>query len=178
MRERNCKTILELGCGQGRDSLFFAREGYSVIAVDASKTAIGQMKERVAAAGLGSKITSLCARLPDEFPRLPRVDAVYSHLFYCMPFTNAEISRMLEWTSDRTRTLGLNIFSIRDKMRDKSYGAGTQISKDTYQVGDFKIRFFSKDEMLKLLGARFHLLKMEELYEEPCSLDAFYTVRI
>ena len=34
------QKILELGCGQGRDSLFFASKGLEVYAIDSSKVAI------------------------------------------------------------------------------------------------------------------------------------------
>src|SRR5574339_1024339 len=34
------QKVLELGCGQGRDSLFFASKGLQVYAIDSSKVAI------------------------------------------------------------------------------------------------------------------------------------------
>ena len=34
------QKVLELGCGQGRDSLFFASKGLEVYAIDSSKVAI------------------------------------------------------------------------------------------------------------------------------------------
>ena len=34
------KNILELGCGQGRDSIYFAKLGYSIVALDLSENAI------------------------------------------------------------------------------------------------------------------------------------------
>jgi 2-polyprenyl-3-methyl-5-hydroxy-6-metoxy-1,4-benzoquinol methylase len=37
--------VLDLGCGQGRDALFIARMGHSVLGVDVSKTGISQMIE-------------------------------------------------------------------------------------------------------------------------------------
>ncbi|GAB4274990.1 MAG: hypothetical protein Kow0080_23880 [Candidatus Promineifilaceae bacterium] len=39
-------TALDLGCGQGRDTLMFARYGYVVTGVDASSVGIAQMVER------------------------------------------------------------------------------------------------------------------------------------
>lgn len=38
--------VLDLGCGQGRDALLFARHGFNVTGVDISPTGIGQMMSR------------------------------------------------------------------------------------------------------------------------------------
>ncbi|MEZ4593460.1 MAG: methyltransferase domain-containing protein [Chloroflexota bacterium] len=36
-------TVLDVGCGQGRDALFLARQGYQVTGIDASQLGIEQM---------------------------------------------------------------------------------------------------------------------------------------
>ncbi len=41
--EKATATVLDLGCGQGRDALFIARKGHSVLGVDISPTGIAQM---------------------------------------------------------------------------------------------------------------------------------------
>ena len=40
-----CATVNYLGCGQGRDALFVARKGHSVLGVDKAQTGIEQMLE-------------------------------------------------------------------------------------------------------------------------------------
>ena len=40
-----CATFLDIGCGQGRDALFIARKGHSVLRVDSDQTGIEQMLE-------------------------------------------------------------------------------------------------------------------------------------
>lgn len=47
----NCR-VLDLGCGQGRDALFIARKGHSVLGVDISETGISQMLEDARKEGL------------------------------------------------------------------------------------------------------------------------------
>lgn len=44
--EKSNATILDLGCGQGRDSLFIARLGHHVTGVDLSEAGVHQMMER------------------------------------------------------------------------------------------------------------------------------------
>lgn len=45
-------TALDIGCGQGRDSLMLARSGYTVTAIDASTVGIQQMLEHASAESL------------------------------------------------------------------------------------------------------------------------------
>ncbi len=46
------KPVLDLGCGQGRNSLFLAERGHSVHALDPSEVAIATVRERAATLGL------------------------------------------------------------------------------------------------------------------------------
>ena len=45
-------TLLDLGCGQGRDSIFLASLGFQVTAVDSSKVGINQMIKKAQTMGL------------------------------------------------------------------------------------------------------------------------------
>ncbi len=45
-------SVLDLGCGQGRDALMFARAGHTVLGVDASSVGVGQMVATAATEGL------------------------------------------------------------------------------------------------------------------------------
>ncbi len=52
---KNCRirgNLLDLGCGQGRDSIFLASLGYQVTAVDSSKVGISQMMNKAQSFGL------------------------------------------------------------------------------------------------------------------------------
>ena len=40
------QAVIDIGCGNGRDSIFFGSLGFNVIGVDASKNAIEQIKKR------------------------------------------------------------------------------------------------------------------------------------
>ena len=45
-------SLLDLGCGQGRDSLFFSSVGYKVTAVDISQVGISQLIQKAQSRGL------------------------------------------------------------------------------------------------------------------------------
>ena len=58
-----CATVLDSGCGQGRDALFIARKGHSVLGVDTAQTGIEQMleeaeSEKLAVDGVIADITN------------------------------------------------------------------------------------------------------------------------
>lgn len=45
LADRKLKSVLEIGCGNGRDSIFFARAGFKVTAIDVAPSAIKLAKE-------------------------------------------------------------------------------------------------------------------------------------
>lgn len=47
-----CAEVLDVGCGQGRDALFIARQGHRVTAVDQSPNGISDLLDDAAAEGL------------------------------------------------------------------------------------------------------------------------------
>ena len=58
-----CATVHDSGCGQGRDALFIARKGHSVLGVDTAQTGIEQMleeaeSEKLAVYGVIADITN------------------------------------------------------------------------------------------------------------------------
>ncbi len=59
-KANDIRDILELGCGHGRDTLFFALHGVRVHAIDYSKTAIDALKRTAQALGLSNSVISMC----------------------------------------------------------------------------------------------------------------------
>jgi tellurite methyltransferase len=67
--------VLDLGCGEGRDSVFFAEQGHDVVAVDLAPD--GLRKAARLADQRGVRVAWVCAGLPDLPVRGP-FDLVYS----------------------------------------------------------------------------------------------------
>lgn len=61
-------TVLDLGCGQGRDALMFARAGHRVVGIDISAVGINQMREVARAEGLDilGIVADICTYSPNE----------------------------------------------------------------------------------------------------------------
>lgn len=61
-------TALDLGCGEGGDAVWLARQGWRVTAVDVSATALARATERAAAAGLADRIDFQRHDITRSFP--------------------------------------------------------------------------------------------------------------
>ncbi len=64
--ERPPLRVLDLGCGQGRDALFIARAGHSVVGVDLSPAGIRDMTRAARAEGL--EVTGIVADITTFSP--------------------------------------------------------------------------------------------------------------
>ena len=62
----NRKLFFDIGCGDGRDSFFFATHGKSVYAVDGSKVAIDKNNSQARALGLNNLIFKNCNLLSND----------------------------------------------------------------------------------------------------------------
>ena len=87
-RENGISRILELGGGQGRDTIFFARNGFNVTVVDYSEEEVCAITQSAQTQEVLDMITGLCldVRKPLPFPD-EYFDACYSHMLYCMALT-------------------------------------------------------------------------------------------
>ena len=69
--------ILELGCGVGRDSIYFAEMGHTVVATDGSKVVIEQDKQRTSHPRLKFEVLDISREFP--YPEAS-FDVVYANL--------------------------------------------------------------------------------------------------
>jgi len=160
------KKILELGGGQGRDTIFFAQNGFQVTVLDYCESGVETIAHKAKSMGLSQSFTPLChdARKPLPFDD-ETFDACYSHMLYCMALTTAE----LEFLSDEIRRVlkpnGLNIYTVRNT-NDPHYQTGIHQGEEIYKIGGFVIHFFSK-EKVEHLAKGFEIVRLDEFEEGP-----------
>ena len=147
------KRILELGCGQGRDTIFFASHDLDVCAIDSSKVAIESLKQSVGIENISIKLRQFDARQGIPFGN-KYFDAVYSHMFYNMRFTDVELSFLFEESSRVLKNNGLLYFSVRSD-NDVLYNKGMKIDSNIYEIDGFQIRFFTKPQIKSFLSDYF-----------------------
>ena len=166
LKDHGVRTVLELGCGQGRDTWYFARNGMAVTALDYSETGVCQMRDAVERERLDDVVTVMVhdARAPLPFPD-SAFDAVYAHMFFTMEFSEEEVSRMLGDCRRVLRPGGLNIYSVRND-HDPHYGKFEPRGKDMWKnpLG-FVVHFFT-EEKLRELSAGYEILWIKE-FDEP-----------
>lgn len=164
MGKSGVKKVLELGCGQGRDTWFFAHNGFEVVALDYSEAGVCHMRKK--AQDLGAKVTVRVhdARQPLPFPDAS-FDAVYSHMFFTMELTEEEVSRILAECCRVLRPGGLNIYSVRND-HDPHYGKFVPRGKDMWEnpLG-FVVHFFT-EEKVRRLASGYDIMSIRE-FEDP-----------
>ncbi|HTT15661.1 MAG TPA: class I SAM-dependent methyltransferase [Thermoplasmata archaeon] len=69
------RTVVDLGCGEGRDAIYFARQGYRVLGVDISSVGVGKAERRAARLGVPVRFQVGDIR---TYRLSHRVDAVFS----------------------------------------------------------------------------------------------------
>lgn len=176
-RKNRVGSVLELGCGQGRDSLLFARNGLEVTAVDYSETAVSALSERAGSLGLSSLVRTRICNLKEPLPFADRTfDACYSHMLLCMELTIAEITFILREVHRLLRPGGIVVYSVRSNF-DRHFRTGRHIAEDIYEVGGFVIHFFDQQKINKLAGG-YRIQAIERIEEGSLPRDLFIVTMI
>jgi SAM-dependent methyltransferase len=162
--EQGASLILELGAGQGRDTLFFAGLGLQVYALDYSESGLWGIIDKGVKTNLGEMITPVFHDLRNPLPFTDdSIDGCFSHMLYCMALSKAE----LEFLNGEIRRVlkpgGLNIYTVRHK-RDEHYGKGTHLGEDLYEMNGFVVHYFDR-VMVEHLAEGFELLSVDEFEE-------------
>ncbi len=142
-RRAGATTVLELGAGHGRDTVHFARHGFTVLATDFSPVALHQLR---AAAGRQSLERHVLCVVHDVREPLPlagaSVDAAYAHMLLSMALSTAEIEAAVAEVRRVLRPGGTFVYTVRHA-QDAHHGTGTPHGDDIWEQGGFAVHFFS-----------------------------------
>lgn len=147
------RQMVELGCGNGRDAVFFADQGLHITALDMSREAISQLQDK----GLANAVF-LCDDFVNSDIHCPdSYDYAYSR------FTIHAINRNQE------QVLLNNLFcSLRPKgklfievrsVNDPLFGKGKQIERNAFFYDNHYRRFIVLDELVQSLEQRGFLVE-------------------
>ena len=156
--------LLELGAGQGRDTLLYLRAGLRVTAADYADSGLQQVRAQAAAEGLPDRLATVLADVRERLPLDDAsFDAVYAHMLFCMSLTTPEIESLMSEVRRVLRPGGLAVYTVRNTS-DAHFGAGVGHGDDRWEMGGFVVHFFDR-ALIDRLAKGWEVLGIAE-YEE------------
>jgi len=141
-KRKKFTNILELGAGQGRDTIFFAQNGFNLQVLDYSKSGINSIIKKAKTLNLSDLISVKYHDIRKSIPfKDATFDCCFSHMLYCMAFTSAELDLLSNNINRVLKFGGLNIYTVRH-IGDADYGKGIHRGDDLYETGGFIVHFF------------------------------------
>ena len=157
-------NILELGAGQGRDTLFFAQKGFHIQVLDYSQTGLDNIIKKAKTLGVDKLITGKIHDVRDSLPFTDeKIGGCFSHMLYCMALTTKELKFLSDEIHRVLKNGGVNIYTVRHT-GDGDYKNGIHRGEDLYESGGFIVHFFSK-EKVKQLSNGFDIVNIENFEE-------------
>ena len=152
MRSKNIQDILDLGCGQGRDSIYFSKMGKSVTAFDNSKKALDSITNR--------NITKIKGDIKSlEKIKNRKFDVIYSNLALHF-FKEKDLQSIFNNLHTLLKNGGFLLITVKNK-KDKYAGLGEKIEEHTYQYQGVIRHYYTRKELQKLLK-KFKILEIKE----------------
>jgi SAM-dependent methyltransferase len=163
-RDAGADDVLELGAGHGRDTLFFAHEGFDVHALDFSATGLQQLDEAARSLGIGERVTTTVhdVRAPLPLPDAS-TNAVFAHMLLCMALSTEQIHALVDEVRRVLRPGGVFVYTVRHT-GDDHYGTGIAHGDDIYEHGGFAVHFFSRD-LVAALAEGWNLIEVHAFEE-------------
>lgn len=136
------KNLLELGCGNGRDSLYFYQLGLNVTAIDASDSVIHMLQKKYQE----GNICFIC----DDFVCSPTIfagqyDYCYSR-FTIHAINEEQESEVIKNVYKVLKTGGAFFIEVRS-INDELYGKGKNVGRNAYVYEGHYRRFIVKEEL-------------------------------
>ena len=175
LQEKNIKSVIELGAGLGRDTIFFGKNLIHTIALDYSPSGIKVIDQKIKKANLSKYISS---KLFDVREKLPfednSIDACYSHMLYCMALTTEDLAKLNNEIKRILKPGGFNIYTVRHT-NDGDFQNGNHIGEDLYENDGFIVHYFSEEKVNSLMNG-FKNITLEKFEEGTFPRKLFFIV--
>lgn len=152
------KHIVEFGCGNGRDSLYFVKNGLIVTGIDASQVAISKLQENCS--------MNNCVFICDDFVNAESIyqiqyDYCYSR-FTLHAINEQQETQILKKAHDMLKENGFLFIEARS-VNDKKYGVGQSVERNAFICDGHYRRFIDLPELLlKLKDIGFDIIESAE----------------
>jgi ubiquinone/menaquinone biosynthesis C-methylase UbiE len=170
-KDKNVKTVLDLGCGTGRHCVYLAKRGFNTVGLDVSKSALRIANEWVRKEKL-TNVTFVQATMTNLpfctccFGAVVSVSVVHHGVKRDILKTVSEIHRIL----NKKGVFLVNLASVEDPR----YGTGQKVEDNTFQILEaFEDKrfeelhhFFTRNEISEMLTS-FVSVEVRLQAEEP-----------
>ena len=173
-QENNINTIIELGAGLGRDSIYFSINNLSVTSLDYSQSGINIINNKInkdRLKNIKTKVFDIRQKLPFEDNS---VDGCFSHMLYCMALSNQNLFNLNKEICRILKPDGLNIYTVRNE-HDGDYKNGIHRGEDMYENDGFIVHFFNKTKINQLTDG-FKNIKIESFEEGTFPRKLYFVV--
>jgi len=154
IKARNLKTLLDLGCAAGRDSIYFSNKGLQVTAVDFSESGINKLKSQ------NARINCLLADIRDIKFQENSFDVIYAHLSLHY-FDDETTSKIFDNLYKILKKGGLFLVKCKST-NDPLFGQGKKVGENMYMYKkDYVRHFFTKEYMTEKLKT-FKIIKVRK----------------
>jgi 2-polyprenyl-3-methyl-5-hydroxy-6-metoxy-1,4-benzoquinol methylase len=167
LKENNVKTILDAGCGQGRNSLYLKKQNFEIVSVDASKEACELTKRLFKKNGFDlSPINSELQNISEVKPK--SIDAiicvtVLTHILD-PEIVLKEFYRILKPGG----LLIADFATIKDSTYPIISKSGTPLGKNVFLEEGTNVKYFEDSQDVEALFHRLKVLSAQEItFEEP-----------
>ena len=162
-RERKV-DVLELGAGQGRDTIAFLAAGFNVTAIDYEPESLRTLHDKAESLGIADGLSTTCRDVRDPLPMADATfDAVYSHMLFNMALTTDQLERLNAEVRRVMRVDGLHVYTVRH-VGDAHFGEGIAHGDGMYENGGFIVHFFDRP-LVDRLAAGFSIQDLSEFDE-------------
>ena len=163
-RQEALTKVLELGAGQGRDTVFLAEQGFDVHALDYAQSASEAIERKVRHAELPGNVTVAQHDVRQPLPYGEgSFDACYSHMLFCMALTEAELCLLSGEILRVLRPGGLCTYTARTT-HDPDFGRGPHHGEGLYESGGFIVHFFTA-ETVERLAEGYEIIEVDQFEE-------------
>jgi len=173
-QDNNINTIIELGAGLGRDSIFFSLNNLSLTSLDYSQSAINIINKKIN----NDKLKNISTKVFDVRQKLPfednSIDGCFSHMLYCMALSNQDLFNLNREICRILKPNGLNIYTVRNE-HDGDYKNGIHRGEDMYENDGFIVHFFNKTK-IKHLTDGFKNINIESFEEGNFPRKLYFVV--
>ena len=165
LRARHVRSVLDLGCGSGSDTLELARLGFDVTGTDISFTGVRDARSRALTAGLPARFVQHDAAEPLSFAD-SRFDAVISNLTLHM-FPEALAGDIAREVERCVRPGGLFLFHVNSTAdipyRLKQQKPVVRLAENHYRLGKGQTMRFFSEACCRALVSGWAVLQLEHV---------------